>query len=1031
MKLTRLLPLFLAFIGTVNSGRAQTLDYTSLVSFWSLNGSAVDNANTNNGTFVGNPAYGPGPITNTVAASLDGSSFINVGTNIVFDASTPFSATAWINGPAGQESDVISKMVDGGNYTGWELHIGTTAGGSGPGLPNVWLIQVFGSSYIQVNCPTNVLDNTWHHLAFTYDGSGQAAGVRIFVDGQDDTGDVASDNLAGSFANSVDLDIGCRQDGANHIFQGEIGQVSVWSTNLSATEISSIYTNGIHPPVLISSLLVDDPNPYAGQTVTLSWQADPGATLSFDQGIGDVTSLTTNGVGSVQVVAETTTAYSLTATKTGHPTQTRSIGVTIKPLITSFGATRNTVPLGLSTTLLWSINPFTTNVSLAPAPGDVSQLTTNGLGAFSFMPSNPATYTLTVARNGLTNQSSVALLVAPASAYASTVMNTPGLVGYWRFDAPSTTDSWVNGFTGTNENDAAIGPSGSGCPLASETSNQGLVLPGNGGYLASDLFGEVTNQFTLMAWINMPSYPGTGTNDGYFEIVDQQTFADDCDLITFPDGTIHFYTDQGGNIATPNPIPINEWHFIVGTSISGGPRRIYLDGQLAGENVAGPHTVAPNSPFWVGYSPVFTPRHYVGSIDEAAFFDRAISGYEVAAIYWASGPTNLGTAQSITLQLTAEGPVGAQLPSSVTVNYSSGAKFDVTGAASFTSSDTNVVTVGAGGLVTALHPGTATVTASYQGLNASNAVTVLPQPVPSGYATVLMNTPGLIGYWRFDSPLLHDSWINSFTGTLQNDATSGAPGSGCPLASDPTNQALVLPGNGGYLTTDLFGGLTNEFTLMAWVNIASYPGAGNNDGYYEIMDEQAFGSDCDLIVFPDGSIQFYTDTGGNVGTTNPIPMNEWHFIVGTMTNSGPRRIYVDGQLQSENVAGRHTSAPYTPLWIGNGPLFGPRHFVGALDEAAVFNRALSQSEVAAIYSAASATNFPGPIRLATPSFTPPSTFTFSWNSAAGVSYAIESSTNLVNWVSVQTNYPTGGATGSVTSYTNAAATGARLYYRVR
>lgn len=52
-----------------------------------------------------------------------------------------------------------------------------------------------------------------------------------------------------------------------------------------------------------------------GETATLNWTLfEQAATVSIDQGIGDVTPLTTNGIGSIPVSPSTNTTYTLTAT---------------------------------------------------------------------------------------------------------------------------------------------------------------------------------------------------------------------------------------------------------------------------------------------------------------------------------------------------------------------------------------------------------------------------------------------------------------------------------------------------------------------------------------------------------------------------------------------------------------------------------------------------------------------------------------------------------------------------------------------
>ena len=66
----------------------------------------------------------------------------------------------------------------------------------------------------------------------------------------------------------------------------------------------------------------------------------------------------------------------------------------------------------------------------------------------------------------------------------------------------------------------------------------------------------------------------------------------------------------------------------------------------------------------------------------------------------------------------------------VTVTFDDETNADVTNEASYVSDDTNVATVSATGLVSAVSEGTATVTASYEGLSDTSVITVSPAPDP-------------------------------------------------------------------------------------------------------------------------------------------------------------------------------------------------------------------------------------------------------------------------------------------------------------
>ena len=54
---------------------------------------------------------------------------------------------------------------------------------------------------------------------------------------------------------------------------------------------------------------------------------------------------------------------------------------------------------------------------------------------------------------------------------------------------------------------------------------------------------------------------------------------------------------------------------------------------------------------------------------------------------------------------------------------------------------------------------------------------------------------------------------------------------------------------------------------------------------------------------------------------------------------------------ASSTAGGH-ALNNTALWIGNNRVFGPRLFQGRLDEVAVFSRALTAAEIAALYETA-------------------------------------------------------------------------------
>ncbi|MCL5097793.1 MAG: LamG domain-containing protein, partial [Candidatus Omnitrophica bacterium] len=177
---------------------------------------------------------------------------------------------------------LLGKMAHGGAYAGWEFHVGTVPEAA-PGLLNVWLINTWGSSYIQVVATNIVLDDTWHHVAFTYDGSGSAAGVRIYVDGEDATGNADDSNfvdtLSGAILSDASMTIGSRDNGSAHFFTGAIREAAVWDTTLTPENIRYVYAHGLELP---QSIRLTDARFTPPSTFSFDWNSTVGTSYRIE-----------------------------------------------------------------------------------------------------------------------------------------------------------------------------------------------------------------------------------------------------------------------------------------------------------------------------------------------------------------------------------------------------------------------------------------------------------------------------------------------------------------------------------------------------------------------------------------------------------------------------------------------------------------------------------------------------------------------------------------------------------------------------
>ena len=108
---------------------------------------------------------------------------------------------------------------------------------------------------------------------------------------------------------------------ASHWVTGLIDEVAVWKRALTEAEIVEVRDNGVPRvssaplPLEIGSFSAEFPAVVQGDRVVLRWDVSRDATVSISPGIGDVTAITTAGVGSTNVLINGSTTFTITATR--------------------------------------------------------------------------------------------------------------------------------------------------------------------------------------------------------------------------------------------------------------------------------------------------------------------------------------------------------------------------------------------------------------------------------------------------------------------------------------------------------------------------------------------------------------------------------------------------------------------------------------------------------------------------------------------------------------------------------------------
>jgi hypothetical protein len=208
---------------------------------------------------------------------------------------------------------------------------------------------------------------------------------------------------------------------------------------------------------------------------------------------------------------------------------------------------------------------------------------------------------------------------------------------------------------------------------------------------------------------------------------------------------------------------------------------------------------------------------------------------------------------------------------------------------------------------------------------------------------------GLIAWWRAESNAL--DWAGGTYGTLQNGATF-APGKiGQAFSFDGADDEVELPALN----------VPGSMSFAVWVKPSALLSAIGQD--YLFCDLGA-GSQGSLAIVRNATVnnRFYwlqTFVSGGYqeifGSTTVTP-GQWHHVVAVRDDAAKTfQLYVNGVAEaSTNYPGETVSAVQPRRLLGSSGSQYTDYFQGLLDEPAVFNRALTGGEVAALYAADSA-----------------------------------------------------------------------------
>lgn len=159
------------------------------------------------------------------ALLFDGDTTINAGDIAGFQATDAFSLAAWIFATTKDSMTLVSRQQQDETERGyaWSLTDGKL---------QLTLRHQSPEDVLEVRTTATLPTSRWRHVAATYDGTGEASGIRLYINGEPQEVEVVRDRLAGStIASEQSLVIG-------QSFRGMLDDLRIYARVLSSSELS-------------------------------------------------------------------------------------------------------------------------------------------------------------------------------------------------------------------------------------------------------------------------------------------------------------------------------------------------------------------------------------------------------------------------------------------------------------------------------------------------------------------------------------------------------------------------------------------------------------------------------------------------------------------------------------------------------------------------------------------------------------------------------------------------------------------------
>jgi hypothetical protein len=235
----------------------------------------------------------------------------------------------------------------------------------------------------------------------------------------------------------------------------------------------------------------------------------------------------------------------------------------------------------------------------------------------------------------------------------------------------------------------------------------------------------------------------------------------------------------------------------------------------------------------------------------------------------------------------------------------------------------------------------------------------------------IINSEGLLSYWNFEGS--YNDAAKGLPGNASTVDDNGIAGSGVSFESGgPAGTYGLFNGQGDTSLVEIPNSDDiladgEDFSITAWFRVDTFDKSWQAIvAHGESNDWRIHrnGGNNEQLAFKGGSAE---PTGGS--PVSPINDGEWHHVVGTVVDGVEARLYIDGELINTIATSSIASNGAPRMMIGGNPDTAGdafRTWNGGIDEVTLWNRALSEDEVATLASSGSlAGGSLGPISIKT------------------------------------------------------------------